>query len=284
MPRFRATTPNLPADNAGKGDMRMAQEAIRCEKSAGVATVTLSRPEVMNAYNGEMLAELLGVLDDIARDDAVRAVVLTGEGRAFCAGADVQGMGAMLQKGEAAEKDILKLLNEAVLALRRLPKPVVAAVNGVAAGGGANIVLACDIIIASEKARLAENFINIGLIPDGGGTYFMPERIGYQRAAEIFFTGRILSAQEALEMGLYNRVVPLEEVMNAAGELARGLAERAPLAIAACKAVMNREAIGRLEAFLEEEARHQRVMMVSQDAREGIMAFHEKRKPVFQGK
>jgi len=264
----------------------MAREAVHEERADGVATVTLRRPEKMNAYNSSMLAELLAVLDEIARDETIRAVVLTGEGRAFCAGADVQDVDALLslQHELSADKDILKLLNATILALRRLPKPIIAAVNGVAAGGGANLVLACDIVIASEKARFAENFINIGLIPDGGGTFFVPAQIGYQRAAEIFFTGRILSAQEALAVGLYNRVVPPEELMRAVGDLARDLAARPTRAIAACKAAMNREAISRLEAYLAEEARYQRAMVLTQDAREGIMAFTEKRKPVFLGK
>jgi 2-(1,2-epoxy-1,2-dihydrophenyl)acetyl-CoA isomerase len=264
----------------------MGLTTVQWERSNGVATVTLQRPEKMNAYNSLMLVELLSVLDEAARDDAVRAVVIVGEGRAFCAGADVQDMGAMLslQQEVAEDQDVLKLLNRTVLAIRAMPKPVVAALNGVAAGGGANIALACDILIASDKARMAENFINIGLVPDGGGTFFLPERIGYYRSAEIFFTGKILSAQEAFAMGLYNRVVPPEELMSVVGELARDLAERPTKAIAACKAILNREAVPRLRAFLEDEARQQRAMVVTQDAKEGITAFTEKRKPVFVGK
>jgi 2-(1,2-epoxy-1,2-dihydrophenyl)acetyl-CoA isomerase len=213
-------------------------------------------------------------------------VILTGAGRAFSAGADVKGFEGLigLQKERAENQDALKLLNHVVLAIRQIPKPVVAAVNGVAAGGGANLVLACDMIVASEKAKLAENFINIGLVPDGGGTYFLQERIGYHRAAEIFFTGKILSAPEALNLGLYNRVVPIDEVLNTARDMARELAQKPPLAIAAGKAILNREAVPRLKAFLEDEARNQRIMVGTQDAREGMTAFLEKRRPNFIGK
>jgi 2-(1,2-epoxy-1,2-dihydrophenyl)acetyl-CoA isomerase len=263
----------------------MELQTIRLEKTESIATITLNRPEKMNAYNSIMLDELSSVLEDVALDKDIRAVIITGEGRAFCAGADVQDIGALLSlQNELPERqDILKLLIRSVLAIRQMPKPVVAALNGVAAGGGANLALACDIILASEKARLAENFINIGLVPDGGGTYFLPERIGYQRSAEIFFTGRILSAQEALDMGLYNRVVPAEELMGSVKELAQDLAGRPTRAIAAGKAILNREAIPRLRAYLEDEAGTQRAMVLTQDAKEGISAFTEKRKPDFKG-
>ena len=256
---------------------------IRLEKVESVVTITLNRPENMNTYNAAMLNELATVLENVALDDSIRAVIFTGEGRAFCAGADLKDAQG-IQKELPENQDILKMLNRVVLTIRQAPKPFVAAVNGVAAGGGANLVLACDIIVASEKARLAENFNNVGLVPDGGGTYFLTERIGYHRAAEIFFTGKILDAQEALNLGLYNRVVPPEEVVNTARELAEELAAKAPLAIAAGKAILNREAIPRLRSCLEYEARNQRVMMGTQDVIEGFTAFIEKRKPKFTGK
>ena len=264
----------------------MEYNTVRFEKSEHVATITLNRPDNMNTYNPAMLNELVSILQETATDDGVRAVILTGAGRAFSAGADVKGFEGLigLQKERAENQDALKLLNHVVLAIRQIPKPVVAAVNGVAAGGGANLVLACDMIVASEKAKLAENFINIGLVPDGGGTYFLQERIGYHRAAEIFFTGKILSAPEALNLGLYNRVVPIDEVLNTARDMARELAQKPPLAIAAGKAILNREAVPRLKAFLEDEASNQRIMVGTQDAREGMTAFLEKRRPNFIGK
>ena len=264
----------------------MELTTIRLEKSDRIATITLNRPDNMNAFNIVMLRELIAAFETVALDDEIRVVILTGEGRAFCAGADVKGVDELLGivKEQEESKDIMKLVTRLVVAIRQASKPVVAALNGVAAGAGANFALACDIIIASAKARLAENFINIGLIPDGGGTFFLPERIGYQRAAEIFFTGKILSAQEALELGLYNCVVPPEELLEKAREFARELAEKPPKAIAAGKALLNRETIPRLRGYLEDEATYQRSMAATQDAREGITAFIEKRKPKFIGK
>lgn len=264
----------------------MALTTIRYEASDNVAVITLNRPENMNTFNLVMLKELIASFEAIALDDEIRAVILTGEGRAFSAGADVKGVDELLgiQKEKVEDTDTMKLVNRLVLAIRQTPKPVVAALNGVVAGASTNFVMACDIIIASENARFAENFINIGLIPDGGGTYFLPELIGYQRATEIFFTGKILSAREALELGLYNRVVPQEEVLKEAVELARDLAQRPGRAIAAGKALLNREAIPRLRGYLEEEAKYQRMMVATEDAKEGVTAFIEKRKPKFIGK
>jgi len=264
----------------------MTFETIRFEKKEQIATITLNRPENMNTYNATMLNELLSALEETAVDEEVRAVILTGEGRAFCAGADVKGVEALigLQEVRKENQDILKLIVRGVLAIRQMPKPVVAAVNGVAAGGGANFVLACDIIVASEKAKLAENFINIGLVPDGGGTFFLPQQIGYHRSAEIIFTGKILSAQEAFDLGLYNRIAAPEELLDTAWNLAQELAQKPTLAIAAGKSILNREVIPRLRAFLEDEAHHQRLMVATQDAREGMTAFLEKRKATFVGK
>jgi 2-(1,2-epoxy-1,2-dihydrophenyl)acetyl-CoA isomerase len=259
---------------------------IRFEKSDRIATISLNRPDNMNAFNIIMLRELIAAFETVALDNEIRVVILTGQGRAFSAGADVKGVDELLGivKEQEEAKDIMKLVTRLVITIRRVPKPVVAALNGVAAGASANFALSCDIIIASEKARLAENFINIGLIPDGGGTFFLPERIGYQRAAEIFFTGKILSAQEALTLGLYNCVVAPEDLMEKVRKFARELAEKPPRAIAAGKALLNRKTIPRLRGYLEDEATYQRSMAATQDAREGIGAFVEKRQPKFIGK
>ena len=264
----------------------MSYTSVRFEKADQVATITLNRPDAFNAFNIPMLKELLEIAENVALDEDVRAVIITGEGRAFCAGADVKGIDDLLGlRKEAPEReDILKSLTRLIVSIRKMPKPVVAALNGVAAGSGANLALACDIIVASEKARFAQNFINIGLVPDAGGTFFLPQKIGYHRAAEHFFTGEILSAEQALELGLYNRVVPHDDIMNAARELAADLAQRPTRAIAACKAILNTEVLGKLPLYLEEENRCQRLMVTTEDAREGITAFGEKRKPTFVGK
>jgi 2-(1,2-epoxy-1,2-dihydrophenyl)acetyl-CoA isomerase len=260
--------------------------AIRYEKTDRIAVITLNRPDNMNTYNIEMLNELVTVLETVALDEEIRAVIITGEGRAFSAGADVKGVEELLglQKELPENQDVLKMITRVVIAIRRAPKPVIAALNGVVAGGAANFVLACDLVVASEKARMAQNFINIGLVPDGGGTYFLPSQIGYQRTAEILFTGKILTAQEAFDLGLYNRVVAPGEEMSAARELADELAQKPTAAIAAGKAILNRETIPRLQLYLEDEARAQRCMVATQDAKEGMTAFLEKRKPNFIGK
>jgi len=264
----------------------MAFETIRLEKSENLAIISLNRPDSMNCFNLVMLNELAAVLEEVAVDEDIRVVIITGEGRAFSAGADIKAKDEMfaLPKVHKETGDILKLVVRVTLAIRQMPKPVIAAVNGVAAGASANFALACDLIVASEKAKLAENFINIGLVPDGGGTFFLPERIGYHRAVDIFFTGKILSAQEAFDLGLFNRVVPPEEVLKEARSLAQELAEKPRLAIMAGKTILNRELIPRLRAYLEDEVHYQRLMLGSQDAREGINAFLEKRKPRFVGK
>ena len=259
---------------------------IRLEKTDSVAIITLNRPDSMNTYNVEMLNELVSALETVSLDDTVRAVIITGEGRAFSAGADVKGVEGLLglQAELPQNQDTLKMITRVVISIRQVPKPVIAALNGVVAGGAANFVLACDLVIASEKARMAQNFINIGLVPDGGGTYLLPALIGYQRSAEIFFTGKILTAQEACDLGLYNRVVPPEEVMTAARELAEDLAQKPTAAIAAGKAILNRHTIPVLRQYLEAEAKAQRCMVATHDAKEGMTAFLEKRKPNFIGK
>ena len=264
----------------------MTLQTIRLEQSDHVATLFLNRPDNLNAYNLLMLNELRNALDEIAVNEEIHALILTGEGKVFSAGADIRSPADLfaLPKARKETKDILKLIVRITLAIRQMPKPVIAALNGVAAGGGANFALACDLVIASENARLAENFINIGLVPDGGGTFFLLDRIGYQRACEIFFTGRILSSQEAFELGLINRVVPQEEVLKEARKLAQDLIMQPRLAITACKAILNHEVIPRLRAYLEDEANYQRRMLASHDAQEGIAAFTEKRKPQFLGK
>ena len=264
----------------------MELATITLEKNEGIATITLNRPDHMNTYSPEMLLELLAAFEDVSLDDAVRAVVLTGAGRAFSAGADVKSAEQLIamQNEHPEKEDTLKLLNRVIVAIRKTPKPVIAALNGVAAGGGANLALACDLIVASEKAKFAENFINIGLVSDGGGTYFLGSRVGYHRAAEIFFAGKILTAQDALDLGLFNRVVPPEAVAGEALGIAQTLSLKAPCALAAGKALLNRESLPRLMACLEDETRAQRRMMATEDAKEGMTAFLEKRKPNFIGR
>lgn len=256
------------------------------EKTDSIATITLNRPNDMNTFNIEMLNELASIMEMVTLDDEVRAVIITGEGRAFSAGADVKGVEGLigLQTELPEQQDILKMVIHVVMAIRQVPKPMIAALNGVVAGASANFVLACDLVVASEKARMAQNFINIGLVPDAGGTYFLPTLIGYQRSAEIFFTGKILTAHEAFNLGLYNRVVPPDKLMFAARELAAELAQKPTAAIAAGKAIQNGGVIAALRQYLDDEVRAQRRMVGTHDAKEGMTAFLEKRAPKFSGK
>lgn len=255
------------------------------EPAQAVRLITLNRPEQMNTFNTVMLNELAAAVETAALDETVRVVVITGEGRAFSAGADVKSVDELLgiQQESCESRDVMKLVNRLVLLLREAPKPVLAAVNGVVAGASTNFVLACDMVIASENARFAENFVNIGLIPDGGGTFLLPAVIGCQRAAEIFFSGKILTAPEALKLGIYNRVVPQDELPGAVLSAAQDLVQKPAKALAAVKALLNQDTVSRLRRFLDSEAAVQRRLAGSADAREGIAAFIEKRKPVFQG-
>jgi 2-(1,2-epoxy-1,2-dihydrophenyl)acetyl-CoA isomerase len=264
----------------------MELTTVILEKNEGIATITLNRPDSMNTYSPELLSELLVVFENVTLDENVRTVILTGAGRAFSAGADIKSAEQLIamQNEHPEKEDILKLLNRVIIAIRKTPKPVIAALNGVAAGGGANLALACDLIVASEKAKFAENFINIGLVSDGGGTYLVESRVGYHRAAEIFFAGKILTAEDAHGLGLFNRVVPPDEVASEARAMAQTLSQKAPCALAAGKALLNRESLPRLMACLEDETQTQRRMMATEDAKEGMTAFLEKRKPNFIGR
>jgi 2-(1,2-epoxy-1,2-dihydrophenyl)acetyl-CoA isomerase len=259
---------------------------ILFEKFEQIATITLNRPDNMNTFNLTMLNELVTAFEDVSLDEDIRVVIFTGAGKVFSAGADVKAADELLGiREERKEKeDIMKIITRLVISIRQTPKPVIAALNGVTAGATANFALASDIVIASEDARLVENFINIGLVPDGGGTFLVPDLIGYHRAAEIFFTGKILSAQEAMDLGLYNRVVPKESVLESARELARELIQKPALTLAAGKRTINLETIPRLRAHLEKETDEQRILARSHDTPEGVMAFIEKREPNFTGK
>lgn len=251
---------------------------VHYEKTDAIATITLNRPDDMNTYNIEMLTELATVLKTVTLDDEIRAVIITGSGQAFSAGADVKGVDGLmgLQNERPEKEDLLKMIVRVVVAIRQAPKPVIAAINGMVAGTTANIVLACDLIVASEKAKMAQDFINMGLVPNGGGSYFLPKLIGYQRAAEIFFTGKILSATEALDLGLYNRVVAPDELMPTTLELATELSQKPTAAIAASKVLLNQETIPALRQHLNVENRAQRCIVAAYDAKEGVPAFLEK--------
>lgn len=257
----------------------MSYETIIVEQKDMVATITLNLPEKLNALDLVMREELKAAFWEIAKAADVKAVVVTGAGRAFCAGGDIT---TMQNVGSPAGRDRLKNVQQLVRAMVTLEKPILAAVNGPAIGAGFNIALACDLILASDKAKFSEAFAKIGLIPDMGGFYFLPLRIGVHRAKELMMTGRMVDAQEAASMGLINRLVPHEQLMETALEMARGLARGASRSHAMIKAALNRWPAG-LEEILEIEANMQAVCFETRDFKEGMQAFLEKRPPKFTG-
>lgn len=262
----------------------MAYEHITYTLSEGVATILLDRPEVLNSFNRAMAAELQEALRSAAEDPSVRALLLTGQGRAFCAGQD-------LSEAVHAEAATLPDLgdfvhdsyNPIVRLLRSMEKPVVCAVNGVAAGAGANLALACDILIASEDASFIQSFSRIGLIPDTGGTFFLPRIVGLHRAAAMMMLGNRVPAARAKEAGMVHEVVPGSTLFDTATELARSLASRATRGLGLTKRALNQSLGNDLAAQLELEEELQREAGSTRDYQEGVAAFLEKRKPNFTG-
>ena len=263
----------------------MDYETLLLEVSEGVATLTLHRPESLNAFSTPMQRELAQVIGDLARDAAVRSVVLTGAGRAFCAGGDMDEMEQASASTPLADRNKLRrMLTEVFMPLVRLEKPVVAAVHGAAVGSGMNLALAADMIVASETARFSQAFIKVGLVPDTGGLYLLSRLVGMNRAKDLCFTGRMLSASEALAMGLVNQVVSSEQLMPVARSLALELAQGPTAAIGLTKTLLHLAPTASLEQLAEFEAYALSVVLSSEDHREGIAAFREKRPPRFVGR
>ncbi|MCU1246466.1 MAG: enoyl-CoA hydratase [Acidobacteria bacterium] len=249
-----------------------------------VATITLNRPDKLNAFSGTMREDLLAALQACEAESDCRVVVITGAGRAFCAGGDVDAMAGLQKAGDVDRfRKLLDAGRDIVTTIASLSKPVIAAVNGVAAGAGCNLALACDYRIASDTAKLGETFVRIGLHPDWGGTWLLPRLVGLGRAAELLMTGRIVDAQEALAIGMVDRVVPAAELMAATETLVRSIAAGPPLAIAGIKRALRKSERETLAGQLAIETEHQLQAFCSRDAGEGMAAFFEKRPPAFKG-
>ncbi len=260
----------------------MSQSQILYEVSDGVGTITLNRPEVMNAFGGTMREDLLELLRQARDDSRVRCVVITGTGKAFCAGGDIASMAELQARDDTAV--ILQRMDvgsEVVHLLRAMPKPVIAAINGAAAGAGLNLALACDMRLGAESARLSASFVKIALIPDWGGTYLLTQLVGTAKSMELMMTGDRIDAAEALRLGLFNRVIPDAAFRDEVNALARSLANGPAAALAQIKRAAYQGATGTLAEALETEARAQRELFLSDDAREGMRAFIEKRAPRF---
>lgn len=254
---------------------------LRYEVADRVATLTLDRPEALNALDLPLKAALLAALREAERDRDVRAIVLTGAGRAFCAGQDLRERAA--SDAAPLDEELRERYNPIVLAVARSAKPVIAAVNGVAAGAGASLALACDLRLAAEGASFLLAFGRVGLIPDSGATWFLPRLVGPARAAELAFITDPLTAEDALRVGLVNRVVPADRLLDEARALAGRLASAAPVALALTKRALARSLEVGLEEALDHEASLQGIAGRSADHAEGLAAFAEKRPPRFRG-
>ncbi len=258
-------------------------DTITFEVADGVATIALDRPERLNAFTSEMLRDLLGALREADADDEVRAVLLTGTGRAFCAGQDLADPAV---SGENADLGALleERYNPIVLTMRQIPKPIVVAVNGVAAGAGANLALAGDIVLAARSAKFIQAFAKIDLIPDSGGTWQLPRLVGSARALGIALLGEPVGAEQAKEWGMIWDVADDDELMDVAGDMARTLAQGPTRAYGAIKRAMDAAATNTLDEQLDLERDMQRELGRSDDYREGVAAFMEKRTPRFTGR
>jgi 2-(1,2-epoxy-1,2-dihydrophenyl)acetyl-CoA isomerase len=257
----------------------MGYQTLLVDRAGAVATIAMNRPEARNAIDLAMRNELNGALDEIEADRDARVVILTGAGGHFCAGGDVKTMSRRHTATEGRAR--LQVLNRFVIRLFNFPKPTIAMVDGVAVGAGCNLALACDLVVASDRARFGELFARLGLVPDAGGTWLLPRRVGLARAKELVFTADVLDAREAERIGLVNRVVPPPDLESETYALARRIAAGPPGALAAAKALLDRAGTLDLEAALDAEARAQGRMLASPEHREGLAAFFEKRAPRF---
>lgn len=262
----------------------MEFKTIRLEKKEWVATITLNRPEKLNALNAQLVSELGKAAEDVEKDDAIRVVVITGAGRAFSAGADLEEIGGLLSTPIQLER-LLREWRKTFCSIENLGKPVIAAINGMALAGGLELVMVCDLAIASEEARIGDQHANFGLIPGGGNTQRLPRALGSRKAKYLMLTGEWLSGAEAERIGLVNKAVPAAELDKAVKELTDKLVAKSPLASRAIKFLVNRgmetDLATGLDLEIETAALH---MGTTDDVRDGLQAFRERKKPVFKGK
>jgi 2-(1,2-epoxy-1,2-dihydrophenyl)acetyl-CoA isomerase len=259
----------------------MEFEHLLYEKSGGVLTITLNRPDVFNAFNDEMSYELQSALKSAKRDAEVRVIVLTGAGKAFCSGQDLKAIKD--SKNRSLSDSLYKRYNPIIKAMRNMPKPIIGRINGVAAGAGCSLALACDLVVASEEVKFIEVFVNVGLVLDSGSSYFLPRVVGSARAFELATMGKRVTAEQAAEWGMINRCVPSEELDDAIQSYTSYYENAPTKAIAMMKKMLNQSHHSDLDIMLQQEAYHQEIAGNSSDYKEGVAAFNEKRKPKFTG-
>ena len=259
-------------------------EHIQSVAADGILTITLNRPDRLNAFVGHMRRDLAETLEHAGSDRNVRVVIITGAGRAFCAGGDIAFMAELMQRRDADEfSRILGAGRRVILAIRQMTKPVIASINGPASGAGCNLALACDLRIASTAATFSQSFAKVGLHPDWGGSYFLPRLVTPNKACEMFFLGEAIDAAEAARLGIVNQVVAPEELESATLQLAERLRVAPPIALAAAKHAVYMSQAAELEEMLRYETEVQLRCFESDDAHEGVHAFLEKREPKFTG-
>ena len=262
----------------------MTYEHILVTETKGIVTITLNRPDKLNAFIGHMRRDLAEALEHAGSDRNVRVVIITGAGRAFCAGGDVRFMAELMKRRDSEEfARILGAGRRVITAIRHMTKPIIAAVNGPASGAGANLAFACDLRIASTNATFSQSFVKVGLHPDWGGTFFLPRLVTPTKACELFFLGESIDAAEALRLNIVNQVVEPEELENAATQLAVRLRAAPPIALAAAKQAIYSSESADLEEMLRYETEAQLRCFESDDGHEGVNAFLERRDPQFTG-
>ena len=261
----------------------MKYESILFEKKEGIAWIVLNRPDALNALNERLLLDIEGAILEAEGDDDIRVVVIRGEGRAFCAGADLKAIKELLKDREKFYSYI-RLFHRVMKRIEELPKPVIACVHGFVLAGGLELAQACDIIVAAEDARIGDQHANFGLIPGGGNTVRIPRAIGRRRAKELILLGNWLSGKEACEWGLVNRAVPADKLIEETENIAKNLRDKSPVASRAIKMLLNRSLETDTETACELEIETAVRHFMSEDALEGIRAFEEKRAPKFKGK